>query len=249
MFHTAAYSSAAVGIAATDFDLPAITDQGLTISNGHFILPWPANVIGAYIVGLTPTRAKIQTPKTRALANPYLRPFDRSATVPDRPHFVDLTPGMIALNAWDETQILLSTNSGAPDAESAFLWFDDGKTQPASGTIFTIRATSTITGVALTWTLGSLVFDQVLPAGRYAVVGMEAFAANLLAIRLVFPSQQWRPGVIGTQSVGLFNGDYFRHGNMGEFGRFDSIAQPQVEVFGTGVASNPEVYLDLIKVG
>jgi hypothetical protein len=50
-------------------------------------------------------------------------------------------------------------------------------------------------------------------------------------------------------AVGNTNSRYFRWGFLGEYGQFESIAQPVLEVLNTagGVATH-EGYLDLIKV-
>jgi hypothetical protein len=250
VLHTAVYYNGAVGANVTDFDLAAITDQSITISNGHYIFMVPIKVIGAYGLGTSLTRVKLQTPKTRARANPYIRPFDRAIVVPDRAHYADLKACPIALNPIDETQVLVSNNLGAAtEIETVAIWVDDGNTQHQQGDTFTVRATTVVAPAAGVWTAGTITFDQVLPAGRYSVIGMEAIGGNIMVARLVFPGQSWRPGVIGSPTaISGYPGDYFRHGYLGEFGQFESIAQPQIEILSVGAQANPDIYLDLIKV-
>lgn len=249
MFHTCAYYSATVPIAAVDFDMPAISDPAVTVSpNGHFIFMFPPKVIGAYALEANLTRAKIQTPKTRALANPYLRPIDRAAAVPQRANYCDMVHTPIMLNPIDETQLLFSNNAGAAEPGFGALWIDDGNTQFPRGNIFTVRGTTAFTPTLGAWSSAQITLDQVLPAGRYAVVGMELVGAGNFIGRLIFPLQQLRPGVIASAAFGNFPGDYFHRGYMGEFGQFESVAQPLIDVFCIVATANPEVYLDLIKV-
>ena len=248
MIHTAAYFSAAVTAGATDFDLPAVTEAPTPVQNNHFAFQVPAKVIGMYVLGVNLTRAKIQTPKLRALSNPYIQPIERSATVPNRALFADYTTGPLQLAPFDETSLLVSNDAGAGTTISGFIWVDDGNTVRPAGQIFTVRGTLSGTGAAGTWLLSSMTLDQTLPAGRYSVVGMKVISTLAAAARLVFPGQVWRPGVINSLTAGVYPGDYFQRGYLGELGQFESTAQPQIEVFGLGAAAPSEVYLDLIKI-
>jgi hypothetical protein len=249
VFHLAAYF-AALGVNAADSDVAALSDQALTIQNNHFIFPRPLSVIWAYYIAASATRAKIQSPKTRIIADPYIRPIERGSLPGSRPSIADYSNRPIDLNQLDEIRILGSNNLGAATEPSyAFLGLQETFEPAPQGTLTTLRATTVVTTVTRQWTFAALVFDQTLPAGRYAVVGMDAYATNLIAARLAFVAGGWRPGVICSQSVGQTVGDYFRRGNYGLFGRFDSTAQPSVEFLSEGAATNPEVYLDLIKVG
>jgi len=249
VFHTCAYSFLTGAVAFTDSDMVAVSDQAVTISNGHFIFTQDAFIVGAYVLGTTVLRGKIQTPKTRQIANPYLRPVERATTVPNKPEFCDLSGDRIPINRIDETQFLLSGNPGVAETDLALLWVSDGNLNATPGPVQTIRATTVVTTVASVWTNTALVFDQVLPAGLYTVVGLDAYATGLLGARLVFQTQVWRPGAIVTPSAGLYNGDYFHRGYMGNYGTFASVAQPTVDFFSIAAATNPDVFLDIIKVG
>lgn len=72
-----------------------------------------------------------------------------------------------------------------------------------------VQPTHLITGAcdqtltANAWTFGTMDWDQDLPKGRYAVVGMEGGSYvsgggnyDFTVARLVFPETTWRPGVI-----------------------------------------------------
>lgn len=248
MFHTVCYNGD-VGVNASDFDLPAVSDGVATISNAHFIFTWPAQIVAAYFLAASALRAKIQTPKLRALANPQIRPVERSATVPNRPLLCDFKDSPIQLAPIDETQALVSNNLGAAtEREFVLLWASDGNFVYPRGPVTTIRATTVVVTVANVWSAAALVFDQVLPAGRYSVVGFQGFGTGILAARLLFPTQVFRPGALMVPSAGLFSGDQFRLGYYGEYGQFESVAQPTVEIMSIAAVTNPEFYLDLVKV-
>lgn len=248
MFHLGVYTTSQAA-SFTDLDTPAVQDPALTISNNHYIFTIPSKIIGAYGLGATLQRMKIQTPKTRQVADPYVQPIEVAAAPPQRANFADLHGDPINLNPIDETKVLLTGNPGVATQFWAALWVSDGNMNATQGDTYTIRGTATIAGVANAWAAGAFTLDQTLPAGRYTVVGMRCFAANLLFARLIFPSQVWRPGVIGSATVGVYPGDYFQRGYLGDFGSFISVAQPQLEVFVSGASASQEVYLDVIKVG
>jgi len=250
MFHTCVYYNSAIAAGATDQDMTAISDPAITVSpNGHFIFTFVPRIIMAYALETSLTRARIQSPKTRALMNPYISPFERAAAVPNRPLVCDLTTGPIQLAPIDETQVLMSNNLGAAtEAGFAALWIDDGNTQHPRGNTFCIRATTSFTPTVGAWTTATITIDQVLPSGRYSVVGLQTVGSGLFVSRLVFPLQQLRPGAVASAAFGNYPGDYFRRGYIGEFGQFESVAQPQIDVFAITAVANPEVYMDLIKI-
>lgn len=250
MLHTVVFFNGAVSVNAVDTDMNAVaTEQVFTISNGHYIPTVPCRVIGAYAVGVSLLRGKIQTPKLRALFNPMVIPVERSLTVPNRPLWCDLTPAPIKLNAIDELAYLTSNNLGAAtEVEIAALWLDDGNTAHPQGEVYTLRATTTATFTSQVWSSGAMTFDQVLPAGRYSIVGAHAAGANGFVGRFIFPGQTWRPGFIVTNAQGQYAGREFRRGYLGEFGQFDSVAQPLIEMFPSGALATPDIFLDLIRV-
>jgi hypothetical protein len=129
----------------------------------------------------------------------------------------------------------------------AFVWLSDGPQAPISGNIFTIRATSAITLSSGIWVNGNLTFNQVLPAGRYAVVGMRVRGANLVAARLVFPAQFHRPGVLAVASIGNVDPYWPRFGRMGSFGEFENTVPPTLDALGV-TDTVQTLLLDLIQV-
>lgn len=149
------------------------------------------------------------------------------------------------------------SNDGAGGVRGVgLLWISDGNYNVPAGTatdLITVRAVGAIAANSLAWTLGNMVFDQGLPAGRYAVVGMSVFGTNLVAARLVFPGgtgpNGMRPGVLAEPTTAIFQDERFRAGNAGLLGTFDSTAQPLLEIFSNGANTAQVVWLDIVRIG
>jgi hypothetical protein len=243
-------SAAAAGGAVTLNDIPvAPTDQTTTIQNGHPIYPVGILLYGAYVVGATTiTEAQITTPKLRAINPVDLRPIDAAATESARPPLVEFFHHPLALNPIDENQMLFTTSGAAAEVYIG-AWFGDGNWQVAQGDLYTIKLTASITTVAQAWASGALTLATGLPSGRYQVVGMDAFGANGLFARLIFPNQVWRPGGLCGTAATFINTRYTRWGNLGVFSEFETFAIPQLEVYANGAATSTfTVFLDIIRV-
>jgi hypothetical protein len=151
----------------------------------------------------------------------------------------------------EEFGIECSNGASTVDRANAALWLSMRMTPVNNGRRLTVFGTSTQTLLQSGWTLGGITLDQTLPVGRYQVIGMNVVCNDALAGRLVFPRQStFRPGAPAGASVGGFERlNKFRSGNMGGWGEFDSIAQPQLELFGvTAGAETAQVILDLVQV-
>lgn len=248
MIHLACYNSL-VSAGGTNSDISAITDQALTISNGHYVLTENARLTAAYAQGENILRARVNTPKLRATSLPYIEPVNRATGPGDLPPFVSYGPYALGLDPIDEIAFETSNDLGA-GTERHYIgaWFKFGERPVPTGPAFTVRATSSFTATANAWTAGAFTLDQVLPAGRYSVVGVRVVGTNLLFGRLIFPSQVIRPGTIASASEADQDFNLARFGSLGELGQFDSIAQPQLEVLATGANSAQTCYMDIIRV-
>lgn len=248
MYHLACYNSL-VSAGAINADISAITDQSLTISNGHYVLTENARLVAAYAQGENILRARVNTPKLRATSLPYLEPVNRATAPGDLPPYVSYGQYALGLDPIDEIAFE-TTNDLASSTERHYIgaWFKFGERPVPVGPAFTVRATSSFTATANAWTAGAVVLDQVLPAGRYSVVGMRTIGTNLVLGRMIFPNQVIRPGVIASASEGESDFNMCRYGSMGELGQFDSIAQPQLEVIASGANTAQTLYMDLIRV-
>lgn len=151
----------------------------------------------------------------------------------------------------EEVGVECSNGASTSDFARAALWVSNRFEPVPNGSRLTIVGTSTQTLVQDAWTLGGITLDQVLPVGRYSVIGLHVTCTAAAFARLVFPrGGTWRPGVGTTPTVGGFNqANHFRSGELGDWGQFDSIAQPQIELLGTTAGSQTAtVILDLVQV-
>lgn len=234
----------------TDADLTALSDPQVTIQNNHFLLPNDYSLIAAYAFGTTISALKIDSPSLRSMYLPFIRPLDRTLLPADEPNVCDFGDFALTLRRGEEVKLLASNAGGADEKNYCLLWLGDGRRTIQTGPIYTMRATSTITTVADTWTQGNLTFDQTLPAGRYSIVGMEVAGTALLAGRLILPGYFHRPGVVASQTLGQNSGKLFRAGGLGEYGDFANTAMPSVEVLkGSAASTAVTVHLDLIYKG
>ncbi len=256
MFHLSVFSLTPPGAPAVLVDVPAVEDSPITRVNGHPIFERDIELINWYSYGAVDiTRVVLQTPKVRVIQNPSLRPFDAAVAPSSRNFFPDYRRHPLRLNKIDENQMLLSASAGTGAAYVVAAWFGDGSYSAVQGDVLTVHGvTPSISAVAGTWTASGFQIDTPLPAGRYTVVGMDAYASGLGFARLIFPGQQpypWRPGVVAGQDPTFQGGYCFRFGAMGEYGSFASYAQPQVEIWApaTFTTTPVDVFLDLIKTG
>lgn len=254
MFHAAAfYSSLAQNAAYAQ--LAAVQDGGLTKNpSGLYIAPANLVILAAHVQGVTVSRAQIQAPSLRNFAYPEIYPVVVGArtAIPDNAGYQiykERGPRLLMNEAFGV--YASEANTGASPT-NALLCVADRIVPAPQGQIITVVATFTITLVDLVWTGGQLTFEQQLPNGTYAVVGMQVVADNANYARLLFPGgSNWRPGCPVADLYGEKDWlNAFRVGNMGSWGEFVFNNPPQIEVFGAAAGSTPGlVMLDLVKVG
>lgn len=235
---------------ASDVDLAAQVDPQVTVQNSHYLLSEDMKLLAAYVMGGNVTRAKLDSPKLRAMYLPFIVPVDRVTTPADEANVLDFSDAELVLRAGEELRFLASNDAGADEKNYVISFFGPRRAPIQNGPVYTMRCTATITTVTDTWTLGSLTFDQTLPSGRYSVVGLHVHGTGLIAARLVFPLSNKRPGCVCAQTAGQSTKALFRRGKMGEFGQFSNTALPSIEVLKGSAASTAVVaYLDLIYLG
>jgi hypothetical protein len=235
--------------------LAALADQHIKVVGDDLYVPNDLPNIAAAAFGIdTTTEAfvRIVSPSLRARSNIYFEPTNGqsgAAQEPNSPQIAtDLRSSPIPLVPGEQLNCETNSNPGAAQDQWGLLWLSDGPLVPVEGDIFTVPATNTTTLTANAWTNGALTFSSDLPRGRYAVVGMRARSAGLVAARLVFIGGRWRPGVLGTDTVGDIEAPMFRLGGMGEFGQFEDDEAPSVDFLSISADSAQDVILDLIQV-
>jgi hypothetical protein len=235
--------------------LTALTDS-LGLADGDELIVPSFNKVFAISAGIPSggnQRVRLTAPSFSALTRLDVSQINGNADAdaePDSPQgIMDLRGTMLTLVEDERVTCDADSNPTAAQLHWCLLWFSDGQFEPVpAGPRFVARATGTTTLVVNVWTNGTLTFTDALPVGRYAVVGMRAQSTNLAAARLVFRDRWNRPGVLGTDAIGDKEWPAFRHGGLGSWGEFESVAPPTVDYL-AGVADTAEtVLLDLVQV-
>lgn len=239
-------------ISASEEELLALTDQTMPITNNHFLLPKPLNLLYAAAIGATISVAKLESPSLRYPAPPYLDALIASVDLPSDPNINDYRTNPLRIPMQEELVVKASNSDGAATKRATVVLFleDQPTPVPQGGQVFTVRATGAIAGVAYSWQSGNLTFGSQLPQGRYAIVGMQAQGATLLAARLIFPDgPTFRPGVLGITAIGNRQPFAGRKGAGGMLGSFLNTVPPLLEVLCRTTDATQEVYFDLVKIG
>lgn len=227
-----------------------VADPSLTVGGKNLQVPeFVSQIAGAAAMSQNMTRAQLQSPSLRRNTNLEISPVIRGLP-PILPYlFYDIFDNPIPLEAGEQLQAHVAEDVTGAQATYVFVMLSDGAIAPISGEMMTVRVTGATTLAPNTWVNGSLTFDQVLPVGRYAIVGATFRSAQLFAFRFVLQGVANRPGSIGTRAEGEAPLPFNRFGKLGVWGEFHSTTPPTVDYF-SGAADTSQVgVLDLIKIG
>lgn len=251
--HLVAYAQSVTAAPAAIQALDPVPDATVTVAGKLLYVPSKYNqVFRVAILGKagTLTQAQLQAPSLREMFFPDMTPLRVGTEFTGDNDFYDIAGSPLQLVTSEGLECLTDGNNAATAVdEYGLVFLTDGGIQAAKGKIYTMRATAAVALAARTWVNGSLTFDQTLPVGKYAILGMRAMGSGLVAARLVFigAAAVTRPGVLGYAGEQTSGMEYFRFGRSGSFGEFDSVTPPSVDCIGdTGIAQTFE--LDLVKV-
>lgn len=247
MYHTAAYKATITS--ATLADVAALTDNVLTISNNHFRIVNPMQLMAVMAMSNTVTEVQITSPSIRIVAPLDIMPLGASSITLSPIPICDFTSSPFTLPVREEIQCLASGNAGGGgEVFTALIFLTPQYTAIPSGPIYWVKSTSTTAAVASTWTNISLTLAQSLPSGYYSVVGSIHQSATALAHRYIFPGQVWRPGQpsITAKTNLVWNGQQM--GYLGEMGRFVNDNPFQIEVLAAGTDNSHTIYTGLVPV-
>lgn len=231
--------------------LNAVPEQTLFAQGDDIRVPETlANIIGqvALINDASGVRAQVQSPSLRILTNLDIEPIILAAVFGSPPEVSFHPVNPIPVTAEESLNFAVESDPAAPAAHYGLVWIADGAQVQVTGHLFTVRATATIQQVAGAWVNGNMAFGQVLPAGRYQIVGMRVRSTDCVAARLVFPEQIPRPGVPVVNAIADVDPRAFRFGRSGVWGEFPHTTPPTLDVLG-GVQAAQVILLDLIRVG
>ena len=234
---------------STYTQINGVADQILSLSSSsNFFAPRGATIYAAFGGGTDASRQRINVPNLREIGFPSIAPLGTGTTIASPPNLAvygDMGP---MPNETDEISVeAVHSNVGA-HVQWAVMLLKFGHMPVPSGRNYRLRATASVTAVVGSWASGALTLDQNLPAGNYAITGIDAFGTNLLAARLIFPGGGWRPGCMARNSVSSVPHTLFNSGKLGVLGVFNTVAVPSLEVYAEAANSSQEVYLDVTKV-
>ena len=255
MFHLAAYYQQ-VDPAGAYVQVTPIADAVLTVNSPKILVPSLNQIIlaagGAESTVLP--RMRLVAPSMLTMFRNQITPLNTAAAaavVPLSPQRVmNIMNDPIQLVQGEALTVELFSDPAAAQYQWGLVWLADKVPAPINGKVFTARATVAGAATANVWSLQNLTFDDTLPRGRYSCVGFRAFGPSVVAARLLFVGQAWRPGCLGSILVGDYSHEVFRWGNMGEWGQFEDIDAVQVETLcnAADAAANMAFFLDLVQV-
>lgn len=254
-FHTVAFT---VGSLTTSYGaVPGVADTIFAPSGNGLLLPYDLWLIAAYASHVNLLRARVNAPSLLRVGYPSIRPVQAAALGAPQvdPNLMTMLDSPLLLRSSEAVGIDAAASSGAT-AAIALMWLADKLDPVPPGESFWLRFTSTTAPTtAFAWTVISPVYDQAIPSGVYAVIGMEFFSTTAIAARIVFPGSVLRPGVLAQQgsSAGLARTHrIFYEGALGVYGTFQTNSPPNVEVItglGTDAAGSVDGYLRVVRIG
>lgn len=248
MMHLLAYTVASAG-GLTNQAMPGVLDQFTSTDlNGNYIMQSDWYLKWAYANGVNLTNARINTPSLRSVNLPSIGVVDTAVTPTSLPGIDWLYGQLLLLRKIDPTIMEVTDTAGAGQLYGFLGLVDQPMWIVPQGSPITVRATASIVLGNKVWGAGSFALDQPLPAGRYAVIGMDVVGANLIAARLVPQGGGPRPGVIARTAFSNKPDPMFRNGQLGTWFEFESTAIPNIELFGNAAPTTQTIYLDIVRI-
>lgn len=247
-FHLAAWYANVTN--AVETDITPVQDGIMTIQNNHFLPQVNTSILFIYAGSADLSRARIITPKFRQVTTPFIRPINESLLPASLFRVADYHNNPLVANGLEELQI--DVYQGGAGAEHVYVaaGLMRGPWQPApTGDVYTMRGTGTTTVTASAWSLCPMTWQDTLPAGSYAAVGLNFVSTTAIAARLIFEQQIDRPGCIGSAADGNLIPPLFNMGNLGSWGTFTGNRLPNIEVLCNSADTAQEVFLDFIRIG
>lgn len=258
MFTTVAWAQSVDSAGVAD-PILAVLDQHVRVNGDDIFVPELNQLFAAMagVEGAVEAFARITSPSLRGLGRLQIEPYNSAAaaaTEPGNPPLVfDIAENPLPLTPQEALNFETNSNPVAAQIQWCVAWLSDGPIVPVTGKIFSVIATGATALVAPAatatgWTNVPLTFDEDLPRGRYAVVGIRARSAGAIAARLVTVGGRWRPGVPGCDAQS--DQDYwrFRFGNCGVFAEFEDVDTPSVDMISISADAAEDFVFDLIQV-
>jgi hypothetical protein len=246
MFHLAANSASVASIAETD--LATVPDAMLAVFNGHWFPQDPPQLIFACAMGAQLARVRIQTPTLNMMTTPFIRGFMLAAIPTSPSSLANYYQNPLQLKAQEEIIIQVTDAAVTAAQETILLGLQFGPSAPAMGSFYTMRGSSTTAAVPNKWTQLTMTWQNQVPQGRYAAVGLQHQSANAQAARLIFLGQYYRPGCVSLANLQDVGHPIFRLGYMGQWGTWNNNIMPNIEVLCNAADAVHEIYLDFMPL-
>jgi len=263
--HTIAYHKA--GASTTLLPLTPVEDTQITTAGYDVTVPELNHIVALAAFGSEMRQAELQAPSLRRIILEDIsswHPYERIGVHPGL--IEDRRENPLVLETAEKLNVYtIHTADGW-----ALIWLADAPITPVRGDIRTVKCLPDAGTTADVWENRHINLQQTLPAGRYQVVGAKAIGTGLMAARLCFVGEPWRPGVPASKvpapldvtatpsettieaamqemlSLGGF--PMFRKGKFGVFGEFEFDQPPSVDLLQTAACDDCELYLDLIQI-
>lgn len=247
-WHVAAYTVLLGTTANTD--VPALSDDVLTIFNNHFLLRRSYSLMAAWAGSATLSRVRFDSPTLRFYGNPYVRPVALGALPLTNPNTMQLWTKPIVLPAGEEIAVQ-ATSAIAMGTErfTAVVMLGASQESVPAGNVYWVRATSTTAAVVNSWTTVAYTMETGIPTGSYAMVHSEVQSTNAIAHRWLFDEQVERPGFLSVTAVTNRQPDDFYQLRYGTMGRFVNTSLPRLQVLANVADAAHEIYIGLIPLG
>lgn len=218
-------------------DLTPVADSVIPALGDQLQLPKRLLLVGAASrVSAAPTgtgAAWLQIPSWSELGTPALvPPFDATSD----PTTIDLTLHPIPLQLGDPVGVAVDE---AITFEVALFFADELQCpgpEPVAWVPYAAAAPAAAS-IATRWQAAELTLQTRLPAGRYRVLSIRHRQSYVVAARLVFPGQVWRPGAMTLLSATSEAPTLPAPETTGVLGEFDAIAPPSLELFQPGAGA------------
>lgn len=247
-YHLIAWRANIADVTATD--ITPIPDAIMLVQNGHFVPQVDHMLLFAAYQAAGATRARLISPSMRQITTPWIRPTAVAIVQGVEAHVADYRSNPLRIRALEELQLEAFQTTGGAAVVVGLAGIQRTPTMPMpQGDVYTMRGTGTAMLTAGAWSLATITWQDTLPNGTYACVGLRYFGVTGLAARLIFEEQVERPGCIGAGLTASQQHPMFGHGGLGVWGRFSANRMPNVEFLANAADVVEEVYLDFIRIG
>lgn len=234
MMHLAAFYQS-VNPAGVTTLINAVPDQSVFTNATNLRVPkGMTNLLleAALSAATGPQFGQVQSPSLRELANQDIPIIASAAKFASQDEVQLHWDNPRAVQEAESVNFGINATGGAAAANYGLILLGDGPVKPTNGKIFTVIGTGAAALAAGTWVNTPVVFNTVLPAGSFQVVGFRAMGANLIAARIVFVGAAYRPGgpAETSQQTNFF--PFMRNGRPGVLGQFDINQPPTVDCLG-----------------